>query len=190
MIKLFTQSIRRLSLMKTKNLLHASLLAGALVALLSSPGQALGQAVPNDSFVLLLKGIYQPVVKAPDLGLSQVNVSDGSYITTKIYPVSGTLSPKEDKAIGNFYVQFPTGNLCAYHVPGGSFSMLFTSQDVEFVDDGQGGMYMVGTEELTILEATGIYKSFVGGHNHMVDVLHFLADGSLDELCFCHISRP
>jgi hypothetical protein len=51
-------------------------------------------------------------------------------------------------------------------------------------------MYMVGTEELTILEATGIYKSFVGGHNHMVDVLHFLANGDLDELCFCHISRP
>jgi hypothetical protein len=191
MTKLLKQSIGHRTLTKIKGLLEASLLAGALVALLSSPGQALGQTVPDDSFVIVLKGIYQPVVKAPNLGLSQVNFRDGSYITTKIYPVSGTPgSPKEDKPIGNFYVQFPAGDLCAYHLPGGSFSMVFTGQDVEFQNDGQGGTYMVGTEELTILEATGIYKSFVGGHNHMVDVLHFLADGSLDELCFCHISRP
>jgi len=165
--------------------------ACALVLLFSSGNARAGAAVPDDSFVIVIKGIYQPVVKAPDLGLSQVNLRDGSYIAGKLYPVSGTPgSPKEDKAIGNFYVQFPTGNLCAYHIPGGSFSMAFTSQDVEFSDDGEGGMYMVGTEELTILEATGIYKSFVGGHNHMVDVLHFLANGDLDELCFCHISRP
>ena len=51
-------------------------------------------------------------------------------------------------------------------------------------------MYMIGTFELTILEGTGIYKSFVGGHNHMVDILLFLADGNLDEYCFCNITRP
>ena len=191
--KSFKQSIGHLSLTKTKKLLLASLIVGALVALFSSPAEAKDQtpAVPDNSFVILLKGIYQPVVHAPNLGLSLVDLNDGSYIQTKIYPVSGTPgSPKEDKAIGNFYVQFPTGNLCAYHVPGGAMTMEFTGGDFIIVPDGLGGAFLQGTFELTILEATGIYKSFVGGHNHMVDVLHFLADGNLDEYCFCNISRP
>jgi hypothetical protein len=51
-----------------------------------------------------------------------------------------------------------------------------------------------GTFELTILDATGVYKPLVGGHNHMVDKLHFLApgdgSGGLDEYCFCFISGP
>jgi hypothetical protein len=82
------------------------------------------------------------------------------------------------------------GDLCAYHVPGGSFAMRFTDSDLVPVDDGNGGNFLEGTEELTILEATGIYRSFVGGHNHMVDKLHFLASGDIDEYCFCNISRP
>jgi hypothetical protein len=107
--------------------------------------------------------------------------------------VSGTPGNRnENKAVGNFYVQF-TGDLCAYHVPGGSFSMRFTSNDYVFVDDGHGGRFLDGTFELTILEGTGIYKPFAGGHNHMVDKLHFLApgdgSGGADEYCFCFISR-
>ena len=42
----------------------------------------------------------------------------------------------------------------------------------------------------TILEATGIYKPFVSGHNLMVDNLHLLASGDADEYCFCNISHP
>ena len=57
------------------------------------------------------------------------------------------------------------------------------------IPDGVGGFYLKGTFELTILEATGVYSSFAGGHNHMVDTLHQLPDGiSYDEFCFCHIS--
>jgi hypothetical protein len=174
-------------------------IAGALVALsaLVFPGRVLaqGKAVPNDSFVLLLKGLYQPVVHGPNLGLSTVDLNDGSYSTTTIYPVSGMPGNKnENKAVGTFYVQF-TGDLCAYHVPGGSFAMRFTGEsDYLFVDDGHGGKFLEGTFELKVLEATGVYRSFVGGHNHMVDKLHFLApgdgSGGLDEYCFCFISRP
>ena len=72
--------------------------------------------------------------------------------------------------------------------------MRFTGSDYVFVDDGQGGKFLEGTFELTILEATGVYRSFVGGHNHMVDKLHLLApgdgSGGFDEYCFCFISRP
>ena len=96
------------------------------------------------------------------------------------------------KPVGAFYVQF-NGDLCAYHIPGGSFSMRFTDTNLNPVDDGQGGNFLEGTAELTILEATGTYKPFVGGHNHMVDKLHFLApgdgSGGADEYCFCFISR-
>lgn len=156
------------------------------------PGLALARAaVPSDPFVIVLKGLYQPVVHGPDLGLPTINLNDGSYSTVPIYPVLGTPGPTDPKkAIGVFYVQF-SGDLCAYHIPGGSFAMRFIGSDVTTVDDGAGGGLLTGTWELTILEATGIYRPFVGGHNTMVDTLHFLASGGVDEVaCFCHISRP
>ena len=176
----------------------------ALVGSLFFPGRVMaqGRAVRHDSFVLLLKGRYQPVVHGPNLGLSVVDLNDGSYSTTKIYAVSGRPGDDnegehdnnhghkhEKKPIGNFYVQF-NGDLCAYHIPGGSFAMRFVGSDYVLIDDGHGGNYLEGTFELTILEATGIYRSLVGGHNHMVDKLHLLASGDADEYCFCFISRP
>jgi hypothetical protein len=167
-------------------------LVGASPLLFPGRVRAQGTAAPTDTFVILLKGLYQPVVHGPDLGLSAVDLSDGSYSKTKIYPVSGTPGNTDpNKAIGDFYAQF-TGDLCAYHIPGGSFAMRFTFVDdkIVFVDDGQGGQYLRGTLELTILEATGVYRSFAGGHNHMVDHPHLLASGAADESCFCNISRP
>jgi len=104
--------------------------------------------------------------------------------------VEGTPGNKNpNKLIGRFYVQFD-GDLCAYHIPGGSFAMQFTGSDFVFVDDGEGGQFLEGTFELTILEGTGTYRPYVGGHNHMVDKLHFLASGAVDEFCFCFISAP
>jgi hypothetical protein len=165
-------------------------LAGLGGLLLFPAGLMAKAAVPGDSFVVLLKGLYRPVVRGPNLGLSTVDLNDGSYSTTLIYPVSGTPgNQNQNKAVGTFYVQFD-GNLCAYHMPGGSFSMRFTGSDVVFVDDGAGGQFLEGTFELTILEATGVYRPFVGGHNHMVDRLHFQASGDVVEFCFCFISRP
>ena len=147
----------------------------------------------DDLFVLLLKGLYSPVVTGPDLGLTSVNLNDGSYSTTKIYPVIGLPGhPDEKVALGDFYVQF-AGDLCAYDIPGGTFSMRFTGMDFVFVNDGSGGRFLEGTFELTVLEATGRFRSFVGGHNHMVDKLHFIGSengsGGIDEYCFCFISR-
>jgi hypothetical protein len=216
MIKLFNQAIGRLRLTTTKSLILASLLVGALVTLLSAPLQAAGPSPldpggrPADTFVILLSGPYKPVadkpvVDCPNVGLFQVNLCDGSYSTTKIYPVSGL--PEEDSgqanrgnrpgdrdretetAIGNFYVQF-AGNNAAYDLPGGALTMVFTANNLTSVPDGQGGTYFVGTLQLDITEATGIYKSFVGGQNNMVDILHQLADGTFVEHCFCIISRP
>jgi hypothetical protein len=154
---------------------------------------AQGKAKPTD-FVVLLKGLYQPVVHAPKRGLSMVNLDDGSYVTVKIYPVSGTPgNTNPNKAIGDFYAQ-SAGDLCAYHIPGGSFAMRFLFDEsnfpVDVVDDGEGGTVQTGTWELEVIEGTGIYKSFVGGHNHMVDRLHFLANGDVDELCTCFVSGP
>jgi hypothetical protein len=158
--------------------------------------------VPNELFILLLKGLYQPVPAGQgprdNLGLSKVKLSDGTYSKTKIYPIFGIAgSRNQDKAIGTFYVQF-AGNLCAYDLPRGAIVMSFNTRPVGappgfsgFVPfpDGTGGTYLEGTFELTILEATGIYSAFQGGHNHMVDRLHQLANGSFDEFCFCNISQ-
>ena len=130
----------------------------AALAALALPGQARAQAKtqPDDSFVLLLKGLYQPVAHGPNLGLSMVDLNDGSYSTTRIYPVNGTPgNTNPTKSVGALYVQF-NGDLCAYHIPGGSFSMRFTGSNANLVDDGQGGKFLEGTFELTILEATGV----------------------------------
>ena len=55
--------------------------------------------------------------------------------------------------------------------------------------DGTGGFYLEGTFELVILEATGLYRAFQGGHNHMVDRLHQQSNGAFDEFCFCNITQ-
>ena len=203
MIKLINQSIGRLRLSKTKSLLFAFLLVGTLVTLFTVPVQAAGPSTqarggqPADTFSILLSGPYKPVAQGhgPDLGLTTVDLSDGSFSTTKIFAVSGL--PEEvighgngatKKPIGNFYVQF-VGSSAAYDLPEGAISMVFTEINLKPVPDGQGGTYLVGTAELDITEATGIYQSFVGGHNTMVDILHQLADGSFVEHCICVISR-
>jgi hypothetical protein len=196
LIKLFNQSVGRLCLRNTKSLVLASFLVGAMITLLSAPVQASGRdGQPSDTFSILLEGPYTAVVHGPDLGLTTVDLSDGSFSTTKIFAVSGL--PEDiighgnghsKKAIGNFYVQF-AGSSVAYDLPGGAIAMVFTGSNTQNVPDGQGGTYIVGTFELDVTEANGIYQSFIGGHNTMVDVLHQLADGSFVERCICIISR-
>jgi hypothetical protein len=179
-------------------------IGGALAALLASSRRVVAdnEGIPNDPFILLLTGIYQPVPigKGPgdNLGLTTVNLSDGSYSKTQIYPIFGVDGANDQKkAIGTFYVQF-AGSLCAYDLPGGAIAMQFlpppTGAPAGFngfvpFPDGQGGNYLEGTFELVILEATGIYRAFKGGHNHMVDRLHQLANRQFDEFCFCNISQ-
>ena len=152
----------------------------------------------NDPFIVLLKGLYHPAPLLPDLGLSGVNLSDTSYITTKIYPVFGVPGTDGHDAIGHFYVSF-TNPVCIYDLPHGAIAMQFASSPVlpdigfnTFVPfpDGKNGFFLEGTFELSILDATGIYKRFKGGHNHMVDRLHQLdaAGTKFDEFCFCNIS--
>jgi hypothetical protein len=181
---------------KQRRALIGGAMGGALVALLSSSGPVMAREseapdAPNDPFIVLLKGVYQPVVHGPNLGLSSADLSDGSYSTTKILPVfgiGGSDDNREDGAIGNFFVQF-NGKLCAYQLPGGALAMQFIpGAGFTAHSDGHGGQFLEGTFELTILEATGVFRAFKGGHNHMVDKLHKLADGRFDEFCFCVIS--
>jgi hypothetical protein len=160
----------------------------------------------GNTFSVLLSGLYKPVVKCPDLGLREVNLCDGSYSTTKIYPISGlpvgesgefnrgnrpgALHCETANAIGDFYVAIGGKSPVAYDLPRGALSMVFTGSNAQRVPDGEGGQYLVGTFDLDILEATGIYDpSFVGGHNKMVDILHLVADGSFVEHCVCVISH-
>ena len=195
------------------NMQRRILMGGALAALLSSPGRVLAEenhGGPDNPFILLLKGIYQSVAgaDAPDnnLGLTTVTLSDGTYSKTRIYPIFGILeSNDQDRPIGTFYFGGPNGNLCAYDLPGGAIAMKFNDAfpptivppELGFNNfsslsfpDGQGGSYLEGTFELVILEATGIYRDFQGGHNHMVDRLHQLPNNAgLDEFCFCNISQ-
>jgi len=186
------------------NIQRRTLIGGALAAaLLSSSGRVMAQGnhVPNDPFILLLKGLYQPVPKGSgqaNFGLATVDLDDGSYSKTPIYPVFGIRgSTHQDKSIGTFYVSLVTG-LCAYDLPGGAIAMKFIpgGNFPVVVPDGMGGQYDEGYLPLTILEATGIYQAFAGGHNHMVDKLHQLVAGApfagfpssgFDELCFCMI---
>jgi hypothetical protein len=152
----------------------------------------------NNRFVILLAGVYKPVALGHgpkhNLGLTTVDLSDGSYSKVKIYAVSGLPGdPDEDKAIGTFYVQID-GDLCAYDLPGGSFSAKFDfatgAHFTQLPPSPTAGQSWTldGTFELDILEATGSYRPFVGGHIHMVDILKFRAgDGTQLEDCFCHI---
>jgi hypothetical protein len=162
-------------------------MGGALAALLAAPERAMADANdrrPGNPFILLLKGLYRPVPvgggPADNLRLTSVNLSDGSYSRTSIYLIFGIAgSDDQNERVGTFYVQF-TGNLCAYDLPGGSLAMSFDSVPNGappgyngFVPhaDGSGGFFLEGTFELDIVEATGVFRAFQGGHNHMVDRL-------------------
>ena len=160
-----------------------------------------GRSVPNDPFILLLKGLYQPVPKGSgqhNFGLTTVDLDDGSYSKTRIYPIFGIRgSAHQDKSIGTFYVSLATGR-CAYDLPGGAIAMEFIpgGNFPVVVPDGMGGQYDEGYLPLTVLEATGSYRAFAGGHNNMVDKLHQLVAGApfagfpssgYDEFCFCII---
>jgi hypothetical protein len=172
-------------------------------ALARSPLDSRGQ--PANPFSILLSGPYKPVVNGPALGLTGINLNDGSYSTTKIFAVSGLRDDdrghhdrgdhrgdrdcESENAIGDFFVQFGGKNV-AYDLPAGALAMVFTANHLVPAPDGQGGTYLVGTVQLDITDATGIFQPFVGGHNNMVDILHHLADGSFVEHCFCVISHP
>lgn len=190
-----------------KNASRRAVIGGALAGLFASSRIAMAdddQGTPGNPFILLLHGLYQPVPagQAPNLGLSTVNLNDGAYSKTKIYPVFRAPGANGDleNTIGTFYVSLAT-LLCAYDLPGGAIAMQFLPTSAGFtllVPDGAGGQFDEGTFELTILEATGIYKAFKGGHNHMVDRLHQLKAGTpfagfpssgYDEFCFCFISQ-
>ena len=165
----------------------------------SEPAWANDDNRPNNPFIVLLKGRYRPAPQLPELGLSGVNLDDASYITTKIYPIFGVPGRRDpDDAIGRFYVSF-TNPVCIYDLPHGAIAMQFAGspvlQDIGFntfvpFPDGKGGFFLEGTFELSILDATGIYKRFKGGHNHMVDRLHQLdaAGTKIDDFCFSNIS--
>ena len=88
----------------------------------------------------------------------------------------------------------------AYQLPDGAIAMMILAPppgappgynmfNTTQYPDGAGGNYLEGTFELNITDATGIYKQFKGGHNHMVDRLHVLHNGQFDEFCFCNISQ-
>lgn len=174
---------------------RAAWLAGALAVVLAAPGaMADEKKPPNDPIVLLLKGIYVPVAKAPNLGLTGVTI-DGTWATTEIHTVTSVpgSTNQNTAAVGHFYVP-PAGPLVAYDLPGGSMLMQFTGGDWgPPIPDGHGGFYYQETWELTVLQATGIYAPYVGGHNHMVDQFHALngtlaGPGPFDENCYCIIS--
>jgi hypothetical protein len=190
MFRLFNPPIA-LRLMKTKSMVHAWLIAAALVALPTFRGGAEEPLSSSSSFVILLEGVYEPVVNSPNLGLSPVDLRDQSLIPLKIaiYHRDSGVPSLGEKPIGTFYVQL-AGDLCSYHLPGGSFGAQFVGGGFDVTDDGDGSWTGTGTWELNILEATGTYKRFAGGHIHMVDVLKFRAgDGTFYEHCFCHVSQ-
>jgi hypothetical protein len=189
----------------TRSATLTSVLFGVVLLALPAAAQAAGPSSPDaaarlgDTFSILLEGPYRSVVHGPDLGLFEVNLGDGSFSTTKIFPISGLPNRDRDHgdrgrgtdaedAIGNFFVQFG-GMLAVYDLPGGALKMTFTGNNVQRVPDGQGGTYIVGTFDLDILEATGVFGAFAGGHNHMVDILHRLPDGTFVEHCICIIRR-
>jgi hypothetical protein len=195
--------------MKTiKNLAFAALVALAATLLLptsntqADDGQRADDNQRGDRdrqtnpFAILLDGVYKPVGpgEGPEdnLGLTRVDLSDGSYSKVKIYPVHG-LPGDRNKPIGTFYVQF-AGSLCAYDLPGGAFVAQFTGPDdaeqLPAVPSPGESWTLDGTFKLAILEARGAYRPFADGHIHMVDILKFRGgSNTFLENCFCHVHR-
>src|SRR5438477_6027343 len=186
--------------MKTiKNLTFASLAALAATLLFQTSitrADDHGKAVPpSNPFVILLEGTFGLAMAedVPDLGLVLPDLRNGKYQTVPIYNLDSGVPGPSDEACGTFYA-LGGEMLFAYDLRKGALTamMIDGTSVVERIPDLVGnGFTLAGTYELDILEATGIYRSFAGGHIHMVDVLH-VAPGFPTvrvEHCFCHISR-
>jgi hypothetical protein len=75
---------------------------------------------------------------------------------------------------------------------GKAVDAAFTSHSMDAgrtsATSADGSWTLDGTFELDILEATGSYLPFVGGHIHMVDIFKYRAgDNTYLEDCFCNI---
>jgi hypothetical protein len=138
----------------------------------------------REPFVLLLHGIYEPVAEDPDLGLSTVNLDDGTYSKCNIRRLSGGPKPRS-RGGGSFYVNFDV-TLCAYELPGGAFAAVFDEFVYEIVEIN-GELYQVGTAQLTISEANGVYRSLAGGSIHMEFITRMIDEVTFDEFCICII---
>ena len=151
-----------------------------------------GKAVPpSNRFVVLLEGTFEPAGVVPDLGLELPNLNNGIYQKVPIYHIDSGVPGPADEVVGTFYALGGEMLFC-YDLGKGALTamMIDGTSVVERIPDAVGnGFSLNGTYELDILEATGIYKSFGGGHIHMVDVLHRTAAGIFIEHCFCYISR-
>jgi len=147
---------------------------------------------PSNPFTTLLEGIFEPVAHVPDLGLSK-DINNGSVLKIGIFNIDSGIPSLSDEVAGTFYVQFPVGDLCVYDFPKGRILAQFTFVDdvtIDFQEFPDGSWIGNFTEELVILDATGIYQSFAGGRIHMVDRLEYRAsDDKQIEHCFCHFSR-
>src|SRR5438552_17930575 len=64
--------------------------SGLVTAEERDEGTDVGRSVPNDPFILLLKGVYQPVLKGSGqhhFGLTTLKLSHGSYSKTRFVPL-------------------------------------------------------------------------------------------------------
>ena len=177
----------------SKRFVPGVVVLGTLVALLSAAGGSVSRAAAaGDPFVVLMQGIIETHEGGPNLGLSGPDLKAGSHLEVPLYAVSGIPGTTDgDKRVGTFYLDSTpvSGPLGVYHIPGGSFSARFTGAESVVEPDGDGGFNVVGTAELEIVEATGVYRSFVHGHLHMEFVEHMSAEGVVTEYCFCTVSH-
>jgi hypothetical protein len=174
-----------------KNLTFAALAATLLFQTSIARADDHVKAVPpSNPFVILLEGTYVPAGIVPDLGLDVPNLNNGIYQKVPIYHLDSGVPGPTDEVVGKFYALGGEG-IVTYDLRKGALTAKFIPEleDTEVIPDGAGGIYINGTYELDILEAAGIYRSFAGGHIHMVDVLQLTADGFFVEHCFCYISR-
>ena len=182
-----------------KKLRFAALAALAVTLLVQTTIMQAGNkgrpVAPSNPFVILLEGTYGPAGVVPDLGLILPHLNNGRYQKVPIYHIDSGVPGPTDEVAGTFYVLGGEG-LCAYDLPKGALTAQFTVVDdvtTSYEESADCSWTLRGTFELDILEATGIYRSFAGGHIHMVDVLHRTGTAAAGfvfvEHCFCYISR-
>ena len=60
--------------------------AGLVVVPQHVSAEGRGDREVENAFAVLLKGTYKAAAQAPDLGLSGIDLNDGSYSTVPIFP--------------------------------------------------------------------------------------------------------
>ncbi len=169
--------------------------AKSTVAMNTDAIQTQTSALTTNTFAVHLSGQIVEVPAGDPQIVAGVNVADGNWCRTSIYP-DGVSAGDGVEPIGVYYFT-PLDIYNIWELPGGTISANLYALHVAMPNykgkapGSTAGPAMIGNVQLPITDATGAYAAYVGGKDTMRAKTVFNGPGMCDmiEDCTCRFTR-